>query len=109
LGVAPPIAIFELVPPESVLDADEHQSLLYASDLELGEAIQRILAAIERFKLKRVVIDSLSEIRLLAQSSWRYRWQILTLKHHFARHQSRVLYLMTGRGKAWTVPCTSST
>ena len=95
MGVAPPIAIFELVPPESVLDADEHQSLLYASDLELGEAIQRILAAIERFKLKRVVIDSLSEIRLLAQSSWRYRWQILTLKHHFARHQSRVLYLMT--------------
>ena len=109
LGVAPPIAIFELVPPESVLDADEHQSLLYSSDLELGEAIQRILAAIERFKPKRVVIDSLSEIRLLAQSSWRYRWQILTLKHHFARHQSRVLYLMTGRGKAWTVPCTSST
>ena len=60
MGVAPPIAIFELVPPESVLDADEHQSLLYASDLELGEAIQRILAGIERFKPQRVVIDSLS-------------------------------------------------
>ena len=58
--LAPPIAIFELVPPESVLDADQHQSLLYSSDLELGEAIQRILAAIERFKPKRVVIDSLS-------------------------------------------------
>ena len=88
--LAPPIAIFELVPPESVLDADQHQSLLYSSDLELGEAIQRILAAIERFKPKRVVIDSLSEIRLLAQSSLRYRRQILALKHYFARHQSTV-------------------
>jgi len=91
--LAPPIAIFELVPPESVLDADQHQSLLYSSDLELGEAIQRILAAIERFKPKRVVIDSLSEIRLLAQSSLRYRRQILALKHYFARHQSTVLLL----------------
>jgi circadian clock protein KaiC len=96
----PPIEIFELVPPESVLDADQHQSLLYSSDLELGEAIQRILAAIERFKPKRVVIDSLSEIRLLAQSSLRYRRQILALKHYFARHQSTVLLLddMTTEG-----------
>src|ERR1700704_7086062 len=36
------IEIFELVPPESVLDPDQHQSLLYSSDLELGETIQRI-------------------------------------------------------------------
>ena len=91
--LAPPIEIFELVPPESVLDADQHQSLLYSSDLELGETIQRILAVIERFKPKRVVIDSLSEIRLLAQSSLRYRRQILALKHYFARHQSTVLLL----------------
>src|SRR5215475_14361589 len=31
------IEIFELVQPGSVLDKDEHQSLLYSSDLELGE------------------------------------------------------------------------
>jgi circadian clock protein KaiC len=91
--LAAPIEIFELVPPENVLDADQRQSLLYSSDLELGEAVQRILAAIERFKPKRVVIDSLSEIRLLAQSSLRYRRQILALKHYFARHQSTVLLL----------------
>src|SRR6476469_3277910 len=51
------IEIFELVPPESVLDPDQHQSLLYSSDLELGEAITRVLAAIERLKPKRIVID----------------------------------------------------
>ncbi len=87
------VEIFELVPPESVLDPDQHQSLLYSSDLELGETIQRIFEAIERLKPKRVVIDSLSEIRLLAQSSLRYRRQILGLKHYFAQNNSTVLLL----------------
>jgi circadian clock protein KaiC len=88
-----PVEICELVPPESVLDPDQHQSLLYSSDLELGETITRIFAAIERVKPRRVVIDSLSEIRLLAQSSLRYRRQILALKHYFAQHQSTVVML----------------
>jgi circadian clock protein KaiC len=87
------IEVFELVTPESVLDPDQHQSLLYSSDLELGETIQRIFGAIERLKPKRVVIDSLSEIRLLAQSSLRYRRQILALKHYFAQHSSTVVML----------------
>jgi circadian clock protein KaiC len=87
------IKIFELVPPESVIDSDQHQSLLYSSDLELGETTKRIFDEIERVKPKRVVIDSLSEFRLLAQSSLRYRRQILALKHYFAQHQSTVLML----------------
>jgi len=87
------IEVFELVPPESVLDPDQHQSLLYSSDLELGETIERIFSAIERLKPQRVVIDSLSEIRLLAQSSLRYRRQILALKHYFAQHNSTVIVL----------------
>jgi len=91
--IGPNIEVFELVPPESALDPDQQQSLLYSSDLELGEAIKRILAAIERLKPKRVVIDSLSEIRLLAQSSLRYRRQILALKHHFAQNNSTVVLL----------------
>jgi len=91
--VPPEIEIIELVPPESVLDSDQQQSLLYSSDLELGETTKLIFEAIERLKPKRVVIDSLSEIRLLAQSSLRYRRQILALKHYFARHQSTVIML----------------
>jgi circadian clock protein KaiC len=87
------IDIFEVVPPESLLDADHQQSLLYASDLELGETTKLIFDAVERTKAKRVVLDSLSEIRLLAQSSLRYRRQILALKHYFARHGSTVLLL----------------
>ena len=49
------IEIFELVPPESVLDPEQHQSLLYSSDLELGETMQRIFETIDRLKPKRVV------------------------------------------------------
>lgn len=85
--------VFELVPPESLLDEDQQQSLLYSSDLELGETTKRIFEAFERLKPSRVVLDSLSEIRLLAQSSLRYRRQILALKHYFARHDATVLML----------------
>jgi circadian clock protein KaiC len=87
------IEVFELVPPESLLDADQQQSLLYSSDLELGEATKSIFEVFERVKPMRVVVDSLSEIRLLAQSSLRYRRQILALKHYFARFGATVLLL----------------
>jgi circadian clock protein KaiC len=85
--------IFELVPPESLLDEQQQQSLLYSSDLELGETTKRIFEAFERIKPSRIVLDSLSEIRLLAQSSLRYRRQILALKHYFSRHEATVLML----------------
>jgi circadian clock protein KaiC len=87
------IDLFELVPPESLLDDDQQQSLLYSSDLELGETTKRIFEAFEKVKPTRVVLDSLSEIRLLAQSSLRYRRQILALKHYFARSGASVLML----------------
>lgn len=87
------IEIFELVPPESLLDEQQQQSLLYSSDLELGETTRMILDAVERSDPARVVIDSLSEIRLLAQGSLRYRRQVLALKHYFAKRGVTVLLL----------------
>ena len=87
------VEIFELLPPENLLDEDQQQSLLYSSDLELGETTKRVFDAFERLKPSRVVLDSLSEIRLLAQSSLRYRRQILALKHYFARSEATVLML----------------
>jgi len=88
-----PLELFELVPPESLLDEEQQQSLLYSSDLELGETTKRIFEAIDRVKPQRVVLDSLSEIRLLAQSGLRYRRQILALKHYFARQNLTVMML----------------
>ena len=81
------IDVYELLPPESLISTEQQQTLLYASDLELGEA------SIDRAKPQRLVLDSLSEIRLLAQSSLRYRRQLVTLKHFFARHDATILIL----------------
>jgi circadian clock protein KaiC len=87
------IHVFELLPPESLLDEERQQSLLYSSDLELGETTKTVFEAIEKTKPVRIVLDSLSEIRLLAQSSLRYRRQILALKHYFAKQGATVLLL----------------
>src|SRR3954467_13868838 len=87
------IEVFELLPPESLLDSDQQQSLLYSSDLELGETTKQIFEAVERAHPSRVVLDSLSEIRLLAQNSLRYRRQILAIKHYFAKFNTTVMLL----------------
>ena len=91
--LADTIEVFELLPPESLLDSDQQQSLLYSSDLELGETTKQIFEAVERTKPNRVVLDSLSEIRLLAQSSLRYRRQILAIKHYFAKFNTTLMML----------------
>ncbi len=87
------IDIYELVPPELSLDPAQQQSLVYSSDLELGETVRMALAEIERVKPKRVVFDSLSEIRLLSQGSLRYRRQVLALKSYFLLNDATVLML----------------
>ena len=87
------VEVFELTPPESLLDEQQQQSLLYSSDLELGETTRMIFDQVEAVRPRRVVVDSLSEIRLLAQSSLRYRRQVLALKHYFARRGATVLLL----------------
>jgi circadian clock protein KaiC len=87
------IEIFELVPPELSLDTEREQSIVYASDLELGETVKMVMEEVERIKPARVVFDSLSEIRLLAQGPLRFRRQVLALKHYFARQNCTVLFL----------------
>jgi circadian clock protein KaiC len=87
------IEVFELLPPESLLDSEQQQSLLYSSDLELGETTKQIFEAVTRAQPSRVVLDSLSEIRLLARNSLRYRRQILAIKHYFAKFNTTVMLL----------------
>ncbi|UDL95530.1 AAA family ATPase [Lichenihabitans sp. PAMC28606] len=94
------IEIFEVVPPESLLDENQQQSLLYSSDLELGETTRQIFGSIERVNPSRVVLDSLSEIRLLAGSTLRYRRQVLSLKHYLSRSAATVLMLDDFAGDA---------
>jgi circadian clock protein KaiC len=91
--LGPTVEVFELQPAEALLNSDQQQSLLYSSELELGETVKLIFETVERLKPDRIVLDSLSEIRLLAQSSLRYRRQLLALKHYFARFNATVLAL----------------
>ena len=86
------IDVFELV-DGAHRDPDAEQSILYPSEVELGETIRSVTTQIERLKPDRVVFDSLSEMRLLAQDPLRYRRQILALKHFFANRSCTVLLL----------------
>ncbi|MEC5387889.1 ATPase domain-containing protein [Uliginosibacterium sp. H3] len=87
------IDIFEVVSVQELLDDSQRQSLLYSSDLELGETANNMFRKVEELKPSRVVVDSLSEIRLLSQSSLRYRRQVLAMKHRFAQLGATVLLL----------------
>lgn len=85
--------IVELVPQENELDPENQYTMFQPSEVQLGETTRSILNAVERIKPKRVVIDSLSELRLLAQSPLRYRRQILALKQYFSGRDCTVLML----------------
>jgi circadian clock protein KaiC len=86
------IELFDLV-NEDGLDPEKEQSILEPSEVELGETIQGVMDCVDRLRPSRVVFDSLSEMRLLAQNSLRYRRQILALKQYFSTRESTVLML----------------
>jgi circadian clock protein KaiC len=73
--------------------AQAEQTILHPSEIELGETIRSMTAIVDRLNPRRIVFDSLSEMRLLAQDPLRYRRQILALKHFFAGRQCTVLLL----------------
>ncbi len=87
------LSIFELVPPEASLDPDRELTLFHPAELELSETSKLIFERVNEVKPLRVVFDSLSEMRLLAQNSLRYRRQILALKHFFTGRRCTVLVL----------------
>ena len=86
------IHIYEELVGEDSLDDDE-TTVFYPAEVELGKTIKAFLTEVDRVKPDRVVLDSLSEIRLLAQSTLRYRKQILALKQFFAGRNITVLFL----------------
>jgi circadian clock protein KaiC len=87
------ITIFELIPPETSLDPSQELTVLHPAEMELSETTQMIFDRVEALAPARIVLDSLSELRLLAQSPLRYRRQILALKHFFSGRKSTVVLL----------------
>jgi circadian clock protein KaiC len=86
------VEIFEQLVAEQTLE-EEDSTVFYPSEVELGQTIKAMLTEVDRLRPDRVVLDSLSEIRLLAQSTLRYRKQILALKQFFANRHATVLFL----------------
>jgi circadian clock protein KaiC len=86
------IEIYELR-TEDQLTADDQSTFFHPSEIELGETTKAILQQVERVNPTRVVFDSLSELRLLARESLRYRRQIMALKQFFIGRESTVLLL----------------
>lgn len=74
----------ELGVPEEFNAPDSQYTIFQPAEVELGSTTQAILEAVGEVRPKRLVIDSLSEMRLLAQSSFRLRRQILALKQFLA-------------------------
>ena len=87
------VDVFELVPSETTLDPSQELTILQPSEMELSETSQLIFEKVEELNPTRIVIDSLSELRLLAQSALRYRRQVLALKHFFSSRKSTVILL----------------
>jgi circadian clock protein KaiC len=87
------INLCELIPSEESLLPEAQSRMFHPSEVELSETTKSVLAEVDRVKPKRVVFDSLSEMRLLAQSPLRYRRQILALKQFFSGRNCTVLLL----------------
>jgi len=87
------IHVREMLPNLEALEPDEQYTMFHPSEVELSETTLRILADVDALKPTRVVFDSLSELRLLAGNSLRYRRQILALKQFFSGRQCTVLLL----------------
>ncbi len=87
------IEIVELIVDEDALREDAQLTMLHASEVELTDTTRKLLAALDRFHPARLVVDSLSELRLLAQTSLRYRRQILALKQLFLGRTCTVVML----------------
>ncbi|MCJ2049199.1 ATPase domain-containing protein [Methylobacterium sp. J-070] len=87
------VDVFELVPPETSLDPDRELTVFHPAEMELNETTKLVFDKVAETNPSRVVFDSLSELRLLAQSPLRYRRQVLALKHFFTRRQCTVILL----------------
>ncbi len=87
------IDILEIIASEENLKPDARYTMFHPSEVELTETMQAVLAEASRVQPERLVFDSLSELRLLAQNPLRYRHQILALKQFFARQRSTVIFV----------------
>ncbi len=87
------VDVCELIAHENELNSENQYTMFHPSEVELSETTKLIIEQVEKVKPTRVVIDSMSEIKLLAQSSLRYRRQVMALKTFFVGRTCTTLFL----------------
>jgi circadian clock protein KaiC len=86
------IHVHEVLPDEDLLGRND-RPMFHASEVEMADTLRTILQVVEDRKPSRVVLDSLSELQLLADTPLRYRRQVLALKQFFSHRHCTVLLL----------------
>lgn len=87
------VEIVELLPDEEDLLPEKQYTVFHPAEVELNDRMQRIVKEIQRVRPERLVIDALSELRMLAKDPLRYRRQILSMKDFLADQGCTVLLL----------------
>jgi circadian clock protein KaiC len=87
------VNLLELNTLSERLQEEANYTVYHPSDVELGETVKRIRAEVERLSPERVALDSVSELKILSQTSVRYRREILGFKQFFAGRKCTVLVL----------------
>lgn len=87
------LSIFELTALEQQLAEEEQNTVFHPADIELNKTTHLLLQRIQEVKPRRLVLDSLSELRLMSDTALRFRRQILSLKQFFAGQQMTALLL----------------
>jgi circadian clock protein KaiC len=87
------IHIHEVLPSESILNPEEQYSIFHPSDVEMGATTKVILDLVEKVRPTRLVLDSLSELRLLAANPLIYRRQVLAFKQFITSRSCTTLFL----------------
>ncbi len=94
------LEVFEVAPPELAANAFEQYTVFHPSEVESADVMQSILDCVSKVKPSRIVIDSMSELRMLARDPLRYRRQIMTLKQFFLGLKTTVLLLDDRSGES---------
>jgi circadian clock protein KaiC len=87
------IEIAEIIPVEAELKPEMQYTVFHPEEVELGQTTQLLMEEVERVQPSRLVIDSLAELRLLAEDTRRYRRQVLALKQYLTNRNLTVLLL----------------
>ena len=87
------VDVYEFAPTEDALRPEDQYSHFHPSEIEFQDTTQLILTKIQTLQPTGLCFDSLSELRLLARDSLRFRRQILALKHLFLNRNCTVLLL----------------